>query len=158
MNILGIDIGGTGIKGAIVDSLTGDIISERLRIPTPQPATPENVSLSLKSLIKEFQWEGPVGISFPTIIKNGKAMHFGNLDPSWQFTQVDTHFKSTTGNDYFIVNDADAAAIDMLRPQLVYSHSKLQAKKMQMPLLRVVVPMSTSLRFEKYGSTNRAGQ
>ena len=80
MNILGIDIGGTGIKGAIVDSLTGEIISERLRIPTPQPATPENVSLSLKSLIKEFQWEGPVGISFPTIIKNGKAMHFGNLD------------------------------------------------------------------------------
>ena len=114
MNILGIDIGGTGIKGAIVDSLTGDIISERLRIPTPQPATPENVSLSLKSLIKEFQWEGPVGISFPTIIKNGKAMHFGNLDPSWQFTQVDTHFKSTTGNDYFIVNDADAAAMGVM--------------------------------------------
>ena len=114
MNILGIDIGGTGIKGAIVDSLTGEIISERIRIPTPQPATPENVSLSLKSLIKEFQWEGPVGISFPTIIKNGKAMHFGNLDPSWQFTQVDTLFKSTTGNDYFIVNDADAAAMGVM--------------------------------------------
>ena len=102
MEILGIDIGGTGIKGAIVDSLTGEIISDRFRIPTPQPATPNNVSQTLKSFIKEFQWKGPVGISFPTIIKNGKAMHFGNLDPLWQFIQVDTLFKSITGNDYYV--------------------------------------------------------
>ena len=59
MEILGIDIGGTGIKGAIVDSLTGEIISDRFRIPTPQPATPNNVSQTLKSFIKEFQWKGP---------------------------------------------------------------------------------------------------
>tara|TARA_B100000767_G_scaffold117250_1_gene111934 strand:+ start:8544 stop:9290 length:747 start_codon:yes stop_codon:yes gene_type:complete len=114
MDILGIDIGGTGIKGAIVDSLTGEIISDRFRIPTPQPATPDNVSQTLKSFIKEFQWKGPVGISFPTIIKNGKAMHFGNLDPLWQFIQVDTLFKSITGNDYYVVNDADAAAMGVM--------------------------------------------
>ena len=114
MKILGIDIGGTGIKGAIVDTKTGELISERLRIPTPQPATQENVSNSMRAFIKEFEWEGVVGVSFPTIIKNGKAMHFGNLDPSWESTQVDTLFKSTTDNDYYVVNDADAAAMGVM--------------------------------------------
>ena len=55
-----------------------------------------------------------MGVSFPTIIKNGKAMHYGNLDPSWKSTQVDTLFKNTTGNDYFVVNDADAAAMGVM--------------------------------------------
>ena len=114
MNILGIDIGGTGIKGAIVDSETGELISERLRVPTPQPATPENVSNTMKVFMKSFEWKGPVGVSFPTIIKNGKAMHFGNLDPSWELTQIDTLFKSTTNNNYYVVNDADAAAMGVM--------------------------------------------
>ena len=114
MNILGIDIGGTGIKGAIVDSETGELISERLRVPTPQPATPENVSNTMKVFMKSFEWKGPVGVSFPTIIKNGKAMHFGNLDPSWKLTQIDTLFKSITNNNYYVVNDADAAAMGVM--------------------------------------------
>lgn len=114
MNILGIDIGGTGIKGAIVDSETGELISERLRVPTPQPATPENVSNTMKVFMKSFEWKGPVGVSFPTIIKNGKAMHFGNLDPSWELTQVDKLFKSITNNNYYVVNDADAAAMGVM--------------------------------------------
>jgi polyphosphate glucokinase len=114
MKILGIDIGGTGIKGAIVNAKTGELVSKRLRIPTPKPATPENVSDSLKKIINEFEWVGPVGVSFPTIIKNGKAMHYGNLDPSWKSTQVDTLFKNTTGNDYYVVNDADAAAMGVM--------------------------------------------
>jgi polyphosphate glucokinase len=114
MKILGIDIGGTGIKGSIVNAKTGELVSKRLRIPTPKPATPENVSDSLKKIINEFEWVGPVGVSFPTIIKNGKAMHYGNLDPSWKSTQVDTLFKNTTGNDYFVVNDADAAAMGVM--------------------------------------------
>ena len=114
MKILGIDIGGTGIKGAIVNAKTGELVSKRLRIPTPKPSTPENVSDSLKKIIKEFEWVGPVGVSFPTIIKNGKAMHYGNLDPSWKSIQVDTLFKNTTGNDYYVVNDADAAAMGVM--------------------------------------------
>ena len=114
MKILGIDIGGTGIKGAIVNAKTGELVSKRLRIPTPKPATPENVSDSLKKIIKEFEWVGPVGVSFPTIIKNGKAIHYGNLDPSWKSIQVDILFKNTTGNDYFVVNDADAAAMGVM--------------------------------------------
>ena len=82
MQILGIDIGGTGMKGAIVDTKTGELMSDRLRVPTPKPATPESVSNELKTLIDSFEWNGPVGISFPTVIKNGKAMHYGNLDKS----------------------------------------------------------------------------
>jgi polyphosphate glucokinase len=114
MEILGIDIGGTGIKGAIVDTITGELTSERLRIPTPKPATPENVSNTMIEFIKEFEWKGEIGVSFPTIIKNGKAMHFGNLDPSWKFTQVDNLFKSKTNNNYYVVNDADAAAMGIM--------------------------------------------
>lgn len=114
MEILGIDIGGSGIKGAIVDTNKGEIISERLRIPTPKPATPEAISEVLKTLCNQHQWSGIVGVSFPTIIKNGKAMHYGNLDKSWQGTQVDQLFKSKVGADFFVVNDADAAAMGVM--------------------------------------------
>jgi len=114
MEILGIDIGGTGIKGAIVDTKTGELLSERFRIATPKPATPESVAAELETFIKTFDWKGPVGISFPTVIKNGKAMQYGNLDKSWQHTQIDTLFKSKTGHDFYIVNDADAAAMGVM--------------------------------------------
>ena len=114
MDILGIDIGGTGIKGAIVDTITGELTSKRFRIPTPKPATPENVSNTMIEFIKEFKWKGQIGVSFPTIIKNGKAMHYGNLDPSWEFIQVDDLFKSKTNNNYSVVNDADAAAMGVM--------------------------------------------
>ena len=103
-----------GIKGAIVDTKTGELLSERFRIATPKPATPESVAAELETFIKTFDWKGPVGISFPTVIKNGKAMQYGNLDKSWQYTQIDTLFKSKTGHDFYIVNDADAAAMGVM--------------------------------------------
>ncbi len=114
MEILGIDIGGSGIKGAIVDTNKGEIVSERLRIPTPKPATPEAISEVIKMLCNQHQWNGIVGVSFPTIVKNGKAMHYSNLDKSWQGTQVDQLFKSRVGTDFFVVNDADAAAMGVM--------------------------------------------
>jgi|TARA_Y100000385_G_scaffold47375_1_gene43988 polyphosphate glucokinase len=114
MKILGIDIGGTGIKGAIVDSISGELTSERFRIPTPKPATPESIAELMKTFTENFKWEGPIGVSFPTIIKNGKAMHYGNLDPSWQQCQVDSLFKQATGNEFYVVNDADAAAMGVM--------------------------------------------
>jgi polyphosphate glucokinase len=114
MKILGIDIGGTGIKGAIVDTETGELLSDRHRVPTPKPATPESIANELKTFLEHFEWKGPVGISFPTVIKNGKAIQYGNLDKSWQYTQVDALFKSKTGHDYYIVNDADAAAMGVM--------------------------------------------
>ena len=114
MNILGIDVGGSGIKGAIVDTKTGELISERIRIPTPKPATPEAVSEVIKNLCHGHRWNGVVGVSFPTIIKNGQAMHYGNLDKSWEGTQVDALFKHKTAHSFFVVNDADAAAMGVM--------------------------------------------
>lgn len=114
MELLGIDIGGSGIKGAIVDSKTGKLLSERLRIPTPKKATPKLIAKTVNTLIKDLDWKGAVGVSFPTIIKNGQAKHHGNLDKSWKGTQVDQLFKSVCGNDFFVVNDADAAAMGVM--------------------------------------------
>lgn len=114
MEILGIDIGGSGIKGAIVDTNKGELVSERIRIPTPKPATPEAISEVISTLCKEHQWKGAVGVSFPTIIKKGRAMHFGNLDKSWEGTQVDELFQQRADNTFYVVNDADAAAMGVM--------------------------------------------
>lgn len=114
MEILGIDIGGSGIKGAIVDTNKGELVSERIRIPTPKPATPGAISEVISTLCQEHQWKGVVGVSFPTIIKKGRAMHFGNLDKSWKGTQVDELFQQRAGNTFYVVNDADAAAMGVM--------------------------------------------
>ena len=114
MNILGIDIGGSGIKGAIVDTKKGELISDRIRIPTPKPATPEAISEVIKTICQQLQWSNIVGVSFPTIIKKGRAMHFGNLDKSWKGTQVDKLFEQHSNNPFFVVNDADAAAMGVM--------------------------------------------
>tara|TARA_B100001059_G_C17826581_1_gene581786 strand:+ start:2280 stop:3026 length:747 start_codon:yes stop_codon:yes gene_type:complete len=114
MNILGIDVGGSGIKGAIVNTLNGELVSDRIRIITPNPASPESISNVIKSICNKNNWKGPVGVSFPTIVKNGKAMHFGNLDHSCQGVQLDKLFKSKIGNEFFVLNDADAAAMAVM--------------------------------------------
>ena len=74
MKLLGIDIGGSGIKGAIVDSHTGELLTERHRIPTPKPATPNAVAEVVKQLVDHFEWTDTVGVSFPTVVVNGKCM------------------------------------------------------------------------------------
>ena len=114
MEILGIDVGGSGIKAAIVDVTSGQLQSERLRIPTPQPATPSDIASVIKTMCDEFNWGGAVGVSFPTVIKNGKAMKHGNLDPSCQGVQLDVLFENLVGNSFFVVNDADAAAMGVM--------------------------------------------
>ena len=111
MKILGIDVGGTGIKGAIVNTETGELISKRRRIATPQPATPEAVAETIQKLIEHFKWEGPVGCGFPTPLKNGKCLTGGNLHKDWKNLKVDDFFKNKTGNTFSVVNDADAAGL-----------------------------------------------
>ena len=115
MELLGIDIGGSGIKGAIVDAATGELLSERKRIPTPQPAKPKDVAKVVQELIEDLNWNGPVGVSFPTVIKNGKALHFGNLHKSWKDTQIDELFKKYCEQDFYVLNDADAAAMAVMK-------------------------------------------
>ncbi len=111
MNILGVDVGGSGIKGAVVNTINGNLISERIRIPTPSPATPKKISQTIKNICNELKWDGLIGISFPTVIKSGKAVQYGNLDPKCKGVQLDTFFESETGNKSFVINDADAAAM-----------------------------------------------
>lgn len=111
MDVLGIDIGGTGIKGAIVDTKTGELLSDRYRIPTPKGAKPNDIAKTVQELVAHFNWKGRVGCGFPTIISHGKAKSFGNIDPSWMNVQVDEIFSNFTGLEFRIVNDADAAGL-----------------------------------------------
>ena len=93
MGTLGIDIGGSGVKGALVDTDNGELLSERLRIKTPQPATPEKIADVVAELVAELGGGGPVGCSFPTVVVDGQARTAGNIDESWRGTRVDELFQ-----------------------------------------------------------------
>ena len=109
--ILGVDVGGTGIKAALVDTASGTLASERHRIETPADSTPDNVSSALKQLIDEFDYSGVVGCCFPSVIVDGVARTAGNIDKSWRGTRADHAFSRATGHPFIVLNDADAAGI-----------------------------------------------
>ncbi|SIQ32127.1 polyphosphate--glucose phosphotransferase [Maribacter ulvicola] len=109
MTLLGIDVGGSGIKGALVNSETGEMISERFRIPTPIPRTPEAMTDVIAKIVDHFDYKGKVGCGFPTIIKNGVCKATGNLDKSWLGVNVEQLLEKKTGLDFTVINDADAA-------------------------------------------------
>lgn len=111
MHILGVDIGGSGIKGAVVDTLTGQLITERHRIETPQPATPEAVAAVLAQLVLHFNWTGPVGCGFPAAIQHGVARTAANIAKSFIGTNIDQLFSNATNCACYNVNDADAAGM-----------------------------------------------
>ncbi len=115
MQILGIDVGGTGIKGAIVETSTGELVSERLRIETPRPATPESISMTVKKLVGRCQWSGPVGIGFPAAIQHGIARTAANIDPAFIGLPVADYFSMQTGNLAYVANDADVAGLAEMR-------------------------------------------
>lgn len=109
----GIDIGGSGIKGAPVDLKKGELSADRLRIPTPQPSTPEAVADTVAQLLDAFSIDDdlPVGVTFPAVIQHGVARSAANVDKSWIGTDVDDLLTRRTGHDVFVVNDADAAGV-----------------------------------------------
>ena len=109
--VLGIDIGGTGIKGAPVDTRTGQLLADRHRILTPHPATPEAVTGVVAELAKFFDWTGPAGAAFPAVIKNGVAKTAANVDQQWIGADAGKLFSAAIGSDVTVVNDADAAGI-----------------------------------------------
>ncbi len=111
MQILGVDIGGSGIKGAIVDTLTGKLITERHRIDTPQPATPEAIAGVLAQLVVHFHWNGPIGCGFPAAIQNGVARTASNISKAFLGTNVDNLFSEVTSCPCYTLNDADAAGM-----------------------------------------------
>ena len=115
MNILGIDIGGSGIKGAPVDTLKGCLCEERLHIPTPSPATPEAIAETVAETVRHFNWTGPVGCGLPAVIRNGIACTAANIDPSWIDTDVVKLLSARSGLDVTVLNDADAAGLAEMR-------------------------------------------
>lgn len=114
----GIDIGGSGIKGGLVDLEKGALIGDRLRIDTPRPATPEAVAEVVAKVVRHFGWDGPVGITLPAVIKKGVAQTAANIDPQWIGTDADALFADILGrsvDDIAMLNDADAAGMAEIR-------------------------------------------
>jgi polyphosphate glucokinase len=115
MEILGIDIGGSGIKGAPVTVATGDPVTERFRLDTPQPATPEAVARTVAEVARYFDWRGPIGITFPAIVQHGVVHSAANVDKSWIGVNGQRLFAEHTGCPVLLLNDADAAGIAEMR-------------------------------------------
>jgi polyphosphate glucokinase len=111
MHILGIDIGGSGIKGAPVDLSQGVLTAERLGIPTPRPATPDAVAAMVCKITRHFNWTGPVGCGLPAVVQNGIARTAANIDSSWIGVDARTLLSQRTGCPVTVINDADAAGI-----------------------------------------------
>jgi polyphosphate glucokinase len=112
---LGIDIGGSGIKGAPVDVTAGSLTAERLRIPTPLPSTPRAVASVVAELVAHFEWRGPVGATFPAVVKRGVARTAANVDRSWIGTDVAATLSAAAGTAVTVINDADAAGLAEMR-------------------------------------------
>lgn len=113
--LLGVDVGGSGIKGAIVDTLTGELQTERLRIKTPKPATPEAMAEAFAELVQQHNYKGVIGCGFPAIIKSGKALSAANISKKWLGKSVIETFSLACGCPVEVLNDADAAGLAVMK-------------------------------------------
>lgn len=113
---MGIDIGGTGVKAALVDTRSGQMTTERVRLPTPQPATPAAVMEAVKELQRQLEWRGPAGCGFPGLVKSGRVQRAPNLDPSWIGYDLAGQLKAELQAPRVAIgNDADAAGLAEFR-------------------------------------------
>ena len=115
MAIMGIDIGGSGIKGVPVDVRTGKLLGDRYRLPTPEKAKPDDVAETVKQVVNHFEWSGPIGIGFPAALHNGVSLTAANIHKSWIGTDANQLFGEATGCPVYVLNDADAAGMAELR-------------------------------------------
>lgn len=111
MKVLGIDIGGSGIKGAPVDTTTGRLLAERHRIPTPRPAHPEAVADVVGEITEAFGWDGPVGCALPSVVHHGVVRTAANIDKAWIGVDGSALFSQRVGRRVNLLNDADAAGL-----------------------------------------------
>lgn len=112
----GVDIGGSGVKGAVVDVTTGQQVTERKKIATPRPSTPDAVAEVVRKLVEDAEWDGPVGITVPSVVRNQIALSAANIDPAWIGTEVQELFRRHLGSrDIAVLNDADAAGLAEVR-------------------------------------------
>ena len=115
MQVLGIDIGGSGIKGAPVDTAKGRFMEDRHRIPTPKPSSPEAVAEAVARISRFFAWQGALGCTFPAVIKQGVAFSAANVDKAWIGTDGERTLAEATGCPVLLLNDADAAGLAEMR-------------------------------------------
>lgn len=111
---LGVDIGGTGIKGALVDVESGELVSERLKYSTPEGGEPEDIARAVVELIAELGPEAasvPIGVCFPAIVRHGTTMSAANVSDQWIGLPAESFFENAIGRDITFVNDADAAGV-----------------------------------------------
>ena len=113
--MFGLDIGGTGIKGAPVDTTAGALNGERIRVMTPRPATPEAVARVCGEVMKEAGYKGLLGVTYPGVVKDGRALTAANVDGEWVGTDIEALLSAATGCDAVAVNDADAAGLAEVR-------------------------------------------
>ncbi|MCK4726977.1 MAG: ROK family protein [Anaerolineales bacterium] len=111
MKILGIDVGGSGIKGALVDTKKGELITDRFRLRTPTSRKPVPMAKVVAKVANHFSWQDPIGCGFPTVIHHGVAKLPGNLHEKWVNTDIEALFAEHTGCLVTVVNDADAAGL-----------------------------------------------
>ncbi|QIS13734.1 MULTISPECIES: polyphosphate--glucose phosphotransferase [Nocardia] len=108
----GIDIGGSGVKGAAVDLATGELLHERIKIATPHPSTPQAVADTVAKVVAQADWDGPVGITLPSVVLDGIVQTAANIDKGWVGTDARTLFaKALDGREVTVLNDADAAGL-----------------------------------------------
>ncbi|MBO0676978.1 ROK family protein [Mycolicibacterium sp. S2-37] len=108
----GIDVGGSGVKGGIVDLATGALIGERFKLPTPQPATPDAVAATIAAVVREFGWTGKLGVTYPGVVTHGVVHTAANVDKSWLGVNARDVFSSALdGQPVTVLNDADAAGL-----------------------------------------------
>lgn len=131
----GIDIGGSGVKGAPVNLTTGELTSGRLRFPTPKPSTPEAVAITAAEIIKSFSWTGSVGFGFPAVVQHGVTKTAANMDDSWIDAHAAEIFTKVTGKKAIVINDADAAGL----AEITYGAGKGQ------PGVIIIVTIGTGL-------------
>ena len=115
MQVLGIDIGGSGIKGAPVDTEQGKLLAERVKLETPHPAVPDTVAKTVAQVVEAFSWTGPAGITFPGVVVDGVTHTAANLDPAWVGLDTRALFSQATGLSPALINDADAAGLAEMR-------------------------------------------
>jgi len=115
MDILGIDIGGSGIKGAPVNVSTGKLRADRFRLPTPAPSRPKAVADTVAEIVRHFEWSKPLGCTFPAIVRDGITYSAANVDKAWVGKDGRELLESKTGCPVLLINDADAAGLAEMR-------------------------------------------
>jgi polyphosphate glucokinase len=115
MEMMGVDVGGSGIKGALVDLETGELLAAKFRLATPKSAKPKPVAKTVAKVVRYFDWDGPVGIGFPAAIRGGIAVTAANIHKKWIGLNVKRLFTRKVGSPVVVVNDADAAGLAEMR-------------------------------------------